>query len=62
MSPVLGTLRYATEEGYQKAYSDYTNQQIDEEVSQIITKRYDECKELLLGKKDYIERLAERLL
>ena len=25
MSPLLGTLRYATEDGYQKNYSDLTN-------------------------------------
>jgi cell division protease FtsH len=26
MSPLLGTLRYATDDGYQKNYSDFTNQ------------------------------------
>jgi ATP-dependent Zn protease len=36
MSPQLGTLNYSTEQGYQKNYSDFTNQKIDREVARII--------------------------
>ena len=36
MSPEMGTLRYSVDEGYQKTYSDSTNQQIDEEVGRIV--------------------------
>lgn len=62
MSPVLGPLRYATDDGYQKSYSDFTNQQIDEEVSRILNERYVECTKVLTENKHYIELLAERLL
>jgi AFG3 family protein len=36
MSPLLGTINYDTESGYQKGYSDKTNLAIDDEVSRII--------------------------
>jgi AFG3 family protein len=62
MSPILGNLNYATEEGYQKSYSDKTNRIIDDEVKNIIDGCYEKCKELLASKKDLIEKLAEELL
>ena len=40
MSPVLGTLNYDVEEGYQKPYSDKTNRLIDQEVKRIIDEAY----------------------
>ena len=36
MSPRLGTLNYAQEQGYQKNFSEKTNKVIDEEISRII--------------------------
>lgn len=43
MSPVLGTLNYNTESGYQKNYSERTGKIIDQEVSRVIKERYTEC-------------------
>lgn len=62
MSPVLGTLNYSTENGYQKNYSERTGKIIDQEVSKIIKERYTECQVLLEDKKEIIEKLAEELL
>lgn len=62
MSPLLGALRYSVDEGYQKSYSDLTNQQIDEEVHRIINECYTKCRSVLEANKDNIEALAERLL
>jgi AFG3 family protein len=44
MSPVLGPVSYAVEEGYQKPFSDKTNKLIDQEVKHIIDKAYKRCK------------------
>lgn len=54
MSPVLGPLNYAVEEGYQKPFSDKTNRLIDEEVRRIIDNAYAKCKELLQDKKELV--------
>lgn len=54
MSPVLGPLNYAMEEGYQKNFSEETGAIIDEEVRKIIDSAYNRCKELLSEKKDLI--------
>jgi AFG3 family protein len=54
MSPTLGPVSYAVEEGYQKPYSDKTNRLIDSEVKQIIDNAYKRCKALLSEKKDLI--------
>jgi len=62
MSPQLGTLNYSTEQGYQKNYSDLTNQKIDREVSRIINAQYLACREILTANKEKIELLAEKLL
>ena len=62
MSPRLGTLNYAIEEGYQKQYSDKTNKAIDEEVKRVIDECYNACKTLILEKKHLVESLAEELL
>merc|ERR1711920_914272 len=57
-----GNLNYATEQGYQKNYSEKTNKVIDEEISRIINERYAACKALLSEKRETIEKLAEELL
>jgi AFG3 family protein len=62
MSDRLGTLNYAVEEGYQKPFSDKTNRIIDEEIRRIIDESYENCKTLLIEKKDLIHKLAEELL
>lgn len=62
MSPQLGTLNYSVEQGYQKNYSDRTNQMIDQEVQRIINASYIACREIIEKNKDKIEALAERLL
>lgn len=62
MSKELGTLNYSTDEGYQKSYSDKTNYMIDLEVQRIINKSYVECRKILEERKEFIEKLAERLL
>lgn len=56
MSPSLGPINYAVEEGYQKMYSDKTNRAIDAEVKAIIDSAYIKCKQLLTEKKDLIEK------
>jgi AFG3 family protein len=45
MSPLLGALNYAVDEGYQKSYSDKTSRMIDEEVKNFIDACYARCKE-----------------
>ena len=62
MSPLLGTINYDTESGYQKGYSDKTNLAIDDEVSRIINQSYTACRKILESKQDKIKELAERLL
>lgn len=62
MSQQLGTLNYSVEQGYQKNYSDKTNQIIDAEVQRIINQAYLSCREILVANKDKIEALAEKLL
>lgn len=62
MSKELGCLNYATENGYQKGYSDHTNQIIDAEVNRIINRSYVKCREILEEKQEFIKLLAERLL
>ena len=56
MSPRLGNLNYATEQGYQKNYSEKTNKIIDDEISRIINERYAACKALLTEKRETIEK------
>lgn len=56
MSPKLGTLNYAQEQGYQKSFSEKTNKIIDQEVSRIINQCYARSKVLLEEKRDIIEK------
>lgn len=58
MTESLGTIRYASEDGFQKPFSERTGRMIDEEVKNIINKQYHECRDLLLAKRDKIEELA----
>ena len=62
MSPLLGTINYDTESGYQKSFSDKTNLAIDDEVSRIINQSYVACRQILESKQEKIKQLAERLL
>lgn len=54
MSPKLGTLNYASEEGYMKSYSEKTGKLIDEEIKRVIDESYERCKAILIEKKDLI--------
>lgn len=47
LSPALGTINYATENGYQKGYSQQVNRQIDMEIHRIVNARYQDCRVLL---------------
>lgn len=62
MSSLLGTLNYSIDQMGEKSYSESTNRLIDEEVSRIINRSYVDCKKILEDKKEFIEKLAERLL
>lgn len=62
MTESLGAIRYASEDGYQKPFSERTGRMIDMEVKNIINTQYHACKEILNSKKDKIEALAQRLL
>jgi AFG3 family protein len=62
MSPRLGTLNYAQEQGYQKNFSEKTNKIIDDEISRVINECYSKSKTLLAEKREIIEKLAEELL
>jgi len=52
----LGAINYAQSDGYQKSFSDRTGYLIDQHVRKIIDQQYTECKELLEGKKDEMDR------
>ena len=56
MIPSLGTINYATSNGYQKSFSEKTGHMIDTEVRRIITDQYSACKDLLESKRPEIER------
>ena len=56
MSPRLGTLNYANEEGTLKSYSSKTGRMIDEEVKRFIDECYFKCKEMLSTKKHLVEK------
>jgi len=56
MSPKLGTINYAIQDGYTKSFSEKTNKIIDQEISRIINERYQECRSLLEEKKEIIEK------
>lgn len=62
MCKELGCINYSTEQGFIKNYSDLTNQTIDAEVNRIINKSYTTCRSLLEERREYIEKLAEKLL
>lgn len=54
MSPALGCVNYAGEEGYQKSFSEETGSIIDGEVRKIIDKAYERCKIILSEKKELV--------
>ena len=54
MSPVLGCVNYAGEDGYQKSFSEETGSIIDGEIRKIIDNAYARCKIILSEKRDLI--------
>lgn len=56
MSPKLGALNYAAEEGYMKSYSEKTGKLIDEEVRRVIDESYIRCKAICTENKHLIEK------
>ena len=56
MSPKLGTLNYAQESGYQKTFSEKTHKVIDDEIRRILNEQYAKAKELLIERRDTIEK------
>jgi AFG3 family protein len=65
MNPRIGNLSYQgpnDEQQFQKPYSEETARMIDEEVRKMVAEAYRRTKELLLEKRDCVERVAQRLL
>ncbi len=65
MSPIIGNVSFydpQNEYNFSKPYSDKTAQIIDEEVRKIIGDAYIRTKELLIDKRDGLEKLATKLL
>lgn len=64
MTSSMGLVGYHSmgEERFNKPFSDETNWQIDEEIRNLVKEQYRLAKELLVEKKDKIEKLADRLL
>ena len=51
MADSLGTIKYSSNEGFQKPFSERTGKMIDNEVSRIIEEQYKICYELLSERK-----------
>lgn len=65
MNPKVGNVSFNDpqgEYGLTKPYSDTTAQMIDEEVRKLIQSAYDRTRELLLEKRDLLEKLTQELL
>lgn len=62
MAKSLYNVRLHYNEFGQKAYSDKTNQQADEETEKIIKEELVRCKQILKEKKDLVDKLADRLI
>jgi len=59
----LGNLSFVQHnESFHKPYSEKTAEMIDEEVRQMVEVYYQRTKELLLGHRDDLERVAKELL
>lgn len=52
----------AAEQSFTKPYSEETSKMIDEEVRQLISQAFNRTRQLLVEKKDKVEKLAEALL
>lgn len=50
------------EYGFTKPYSDVTAQMIDEEVRKLIAEAYERTRELIVNKRDEVEKIAKELL
>jgi cell division protease FtsH len=57
---VTGTERH--EPVFQREYAESTQQYVDEEIAKIIEKRYSAVKEMLVLKREYLNRVAGKLL
>jgi AFG3 family protein len=68
MDPVLGPFNYADQQGQQggaeftKPFSEATAQLIDQQARQLITQALERTRELLAGKREAVEAVAQRLL
>ena len=56
MSNKIGLVSYQGDESGIKPYSEGTNEIIDEEIKVIVDKCYQETKDLLMSKKELIEK------
>jgi cell division protease FtsH len=71
MSDGLGPVSYSSEGGdvflgrdfqTRKDYSEEKAREIDQEIAGILTKKYDEARQLLIDNRDLLDRVAESLL
>jgi cell division protease FtsH len=64
MSEKVGNVSFyrMSENSYEKPYSEETSKMIDDEVRAIIDAQYIRTKELLLSKRDELDKLANKLL
>jgi len=63
MSEVVGPISFPEESGHMdKSYSEQTAQVIDSEARRMVSEAYERTKQLLLEKKDLVERVAQHLL
>ena len=65
MNPRVGNLSFNDpqgEYGFSKPYSDKTSDMIDEEVRNLVNQAYQRTKQMLLEKKDLLDKLAKILL
>ncbi len=65
MNPRVGNLSFNDpqgEYGFSKPYSDKTSDMIDEEVRNLVNEAYQRTKQMLLEKRDLLDKLAKILL
>jgi hypothetical protein len=63
MNPKIGLLSYPPEDGrIDKPYSEDTAKVIDTEVRQLVDVAYKRTKEMMIQKKDLVEKMAQSLL
>jgi cell division protease FtsH len=65
MNPKVGNVSFNDQQGeyqFNRPYSEKTSELIDNEVRSLITSVYDRTKDLLIEKRDGLEKLAQKLL